>query len=144
MRNKKRMVGFTLTVIALCNTHQVFSDDFDGSKPILCAPSNYSQCTAMGCQQVNAREIGAPRFLKINIKRKRIEAVGGAGGTSKIDHIERVDGKLIVQGVEDGLEDVRDGVGYSIAISEATGDMVLSAAGDGVSFSAFGACMLDD
>ena len=82
--------------------------------------------------------------MKINAKRKRIEPLGGVGRASKIDHVERVDGKLIVQGVEDGVKDVRDGIGYSIAISETTGDMVLSAAGDGVSFNAFGACTLAD
>jgi hypothetical protein len=122
----------------------VFAADFDGSKPLLCAPSSYTECTTMGCERVDAAAIRAPRFLQIDAKRKRIEPVGGgAGRTSKIDHVERVDGKLIVQGVEDGVEDVRDGLGYSIAISETTGDMVLSAAGDGVSFTAFGACILE-
>ncbi len=114
---------------------------FDGSEVLICAPSSYSECTVTGCERVSPEEINAPKFLKVNAKRKIIESVqGGLGRTSKVDHVENVDGKLILQGVEDGVEDVRDGLGYSLAISESTGDMVLSASGDGVGFIAFGAC----
>jgi len=54
--------------------------------------------------------------------------------------VKRVDGKLILQGAEEGRPDVRDGFGWTIAIMEDSGQMVLSASGDMVAISAFGAC----
>ncbi len=50
-----------------------------------------------------------------------------------------MDGKLILQGAEDGYEKMRDGLGWTMAISEATGQVVLTAAGEGVAFVIFGA-----
>ena len=50
------------------------------------------------------------------------------------------DGKLILQGAEDGVEGVRDGLGWTLAISEEIGRMVLTASGDNVGFVIFGAC----
>ena len=37
---------------------------------------------------------------------------------------------LVLQGAQDGLKDVRDGVGWTVAIMEDTGRMVLTASGD--------------
>ena len=54
--------------------------------------------------------------------------------------MNRIDGKLILQGVEDGEEGVRDGLGWTMAISEDSGDMVLTGSGDQVGFVIFGAC----
>lgn len=113
----------------------------DTNAPLICAPGQYTECTPDGCHSVDSAAINAPRFIKVDVKRKRLESLqGGAKVTSKLDHLERIDGKLILQGVEDGIEDVRDGIGYSISIVEDNGDMVLSAASEGVSFTAFGAC----
>lgn len=53
---------------------------------------------------------------------------------------EEVDGKLMLQGAEDGRRGERDGVGWSMAVSKDRGDMVLTASGDGVAFVVFGAC----
>jgi len=55
--------------------------------------------------------------------------------------MERIDGKLILQGAEDGYESVRDGLGGTIAISEGTGRVVMTASGDQVAFVVFGACL---
>ena len=114
---------------------------FDGSHPLLCAPGPYHQCTADGCERMLADAVGGPRFIRIDVEGATIESVeGGAGRTSVIDHAEHVDGRLVLQGVEDGIDGVRDGLGYSISIDEASGEMVFSAAADGASFTAFGAC----
>ena len=51
-----------------------------------------------------------------------------------------VDSKLILQGAEDGVEGVRDGIGWTLAIAQDTGKMVLTASGDAVAFTIFGAC----
>jgi hypothetical protein len=64
--------------------------------------------------------------------------------TSKIEHVEHVENKLILQGVEDGVENVDDGLGWSITISKITGKVVLAASGDGVAYVAFGTCTADN
>jgi len=57
-----------------------------------------------------------------------------------IEPSEVVDGRLILQGAEDGLEGVRDGIGWSLSIDETSGDMVLTGSGADVAFVIFGAC----
>ena len=51
-----------------------------------------------------------------------------------------MDSKLIIQGAEQGYEDIRDGFGWTIAIMQDTGQMVLTASGDFVGDVAFGVC----
>ena len=58
----------------------------------------------------------------------------------RVERVEEVDNKLIIQGAEQGREDVRDGFGWTIAIMEDTGQMVLTASGDLVGNVAFGVC----
>ena len=93
---------------------------------------------------MSAESVNFPDFLNIDFKKKRITATKGGAiqRTSKIENRENVDGKLIVQGAEDGLEGVKDGLGWSIAINESNGKMVLTGSGDEVGFVVFGACTL--
>ena len=60
---------------------------------------------------------------------------------TEIERMERVEGKLILQGAEDGIENVHDGLGWTAAISEATGKFILTASGEKVAFVFFGACI---
>jgi len=41
---------------------------------------------------------------------------------SDIERITRIDGKLILKGAEDGIEGERNGLGWTLAISEGTLD----------------------
>ena len=54
--------------------------------------------------------------------------------------ISEIENKLILQGVEEGVVNVEDGLAWSMAISKKTGKVVLSASGDGVAYVAFGTC----
>jgi hypothetical protein len=116
--------------------------DFDGSKSLLFAATKVFECTPMyGCDEVTVDEIFLPQFMKINIKKKEISAVPSTKTPpSKIERMETVDGKLILQGAEDGRESVRDGLGWTMAIAQDSGKTTVSTSGDGVSFIVFGAC----
>ena len=117
--------------------------DFDGSEPLLCASVDVMECDAGGeCFRATADSIGAPQFYRVNFKEKKIIGISQSkkGPPSQIERMESVDGKLILQGAEDAVEGIRDGVGWSLAISEETGRMVLTASGDDVGFVIFGAC----
>lgn len=120
--------------------------EFDGSKVLICSISEVVECGPDGkCQQPTAGEVGMPEFIKIDFKGKTISAAAGGDDkrTTKIERFEKVDGKVMIQGAEDGAENERDGVAWSLAIMEETGKMVLTASGDEVGFVLFGACTRD-
>jgi hypothetical protein len=119
------------------------ADMFDGSEPLMCALADLVECLPGGqCERVTAESINAPRFWRINFKEKQITTTRAAGKaqTSPIDRMESLDEKLFLQGVEDGLEGVKDGLGWSLAIAQESGQMVITASGGDVAFVAFGAC----
>jgi len=78
----------------------------------------------------------------VNVGKKTIQDKKAGDDTrkSQIESLKQVDGKLILQGAEQGREGVRDGYGWTIAVMEDTGQMVLTASGDLVAVAAFGAC----
>jgi hypothetical protein len=118
--------------------------DYDGSKSLLCAPINVIECTSDGaCQKVTSESVNLPSFLNINFAEKKITPApkGESTQNTTIKNMEHIDGKLILNGAEDGIEGVRDGLGWSMAIAEETGKMVLTGSGDQVAFVIFGACI---
>ena len=120
--------------------------DFDGSKPLICAAVKVVECLPGGrCQNVLAEEVDLPDFLRFNFKKKEIRAemAGRENLKTDIEHIKKVDGKLILQGAEDGREDRKDGLGWSMAIDQVSGKMIFSASGTEVAFVVFGACAVD-
>jgi hypothetical protein len=119
------------------------ASDFDGSKPLICSVIKTTECTMMkGCQEVMAEEINLPRFLWVDVGKKIIQSqkTGDDIRKSEIERIEVVDSKLILQGAEQGIEGIRDGYGWTMAIMQKTGYMVLTASGDFTADVIFGAC----
>jgi hypothetical protein len=116
--------------------------DFDGSKPLICTAISVNECIeGEGCKSVAPEEVNLPRYLWLDAAKKSIQdRKSGEGRKSVIESVKRVDGKLILQGAEDGRPDVRDGFGWTIAIMEESGQMVMTASGDMVAISVFGAC----
>jgi hypothetical protein len=112
----------------------------DTSEPILCASLDVFECVdGAGCEEVLPEDVDAPTFLWIDIGNKEIRAsVEGSG--SRIDHIEEVEDRLVLQGVEDGREDAKDGTGWTISIEQKTGRMVATAAASQAAIIIFGAC----
>jgi len=122
----------------------VASAEFDGSSKFLCAAVDVMECLpTKGCNRVAADDVNIPRFIKVDVKNKKIvTGYKGDKRRSAIQRVEKIDGKLMLQGAEDGRKggDERDGVGWSMSIGKDSGDMVLTASGDGVAFVVFGAC----
>ena len=115
----------------------------DGSEPVICAAVNIQECVPDGtCQRINAEEAGIPRFLRVDFAGQKITRTrpNGDDVSSPIERSEVVDGRLILQGAEDGFEGVSDGIGWSVSIDEEDGDMVITGSGEEVAFVIFGAC----
>ena len=142
--NQVKIYGLIVLIICMFS-HPAAAGDFDGSKPLLCAVMDITECGQGGnCQKVMVEDVGIPHFFRINPKEKKISATPETEKkrSTTIKNMEHIDGKLILQGAEDGREGVRDGLGWSLAISEESGKMVLTASGDEVGFVVFGACTL--
>ena len=122
----------------------VEAGDFDGTRPLLVSVIRAVECVPDGtCREVPLASVELPQFLKIDFTKKTIRPADADDETpdTVIERQEVVDGKLILQGAEDGYEKMRDGLGWTMAISEATGQVVLTASGDQVAFVVFGAAM---
>ena len=114
----------------------------DGSQPLLCALMKAMECTQTnGCTEVSAEDMNVQQFVTIDFAKKEMRGVENTERKTMIERTEEIDGKLILQGAEDAIEGVRDGVGWTMAIMQDTGKAILTAAGDNVAFVLFGACI---
>ena len=141
----KTTAKLVATIVFAAGSMTATAAAFDGSKPLLCALQQVTECeTGAECMSVWTQEVNAPDFLQVDVTNKVISATREAGTarTTPIERSEHLDGKLILQGADDGVEDVRDGLAWSMVIDDSTGKMIISAAGDGVAFAVFGACTL--
>ena len=129
---------------SLVVTSVAMAEPFDGEKIMLCANQYASECVAgTDCTNVSPASVNLPDFFLIDTGKKLISAAPESASTSTtaIERVEHLDGKLMLQGAEDGREGgERDGVGWSMSVVEDSGNMVLTASGDGVAFVVFGAC----
>jgi hypothetical protein len=111
---------------------------FDGSKPLLCATQTVNECiSGYGCSALDAADVNLPDFLEVDAANN---VILGATTQTPVERVEHLDGKLILQGADDGVEGVRDGIAWTLVIAEDTGKMILNAAGDAFSVVVFGAC----
>jgi hypothetical protein len=83
-----------------------------------------------------------PEFLQINMQTKTVTPATPMQGRlpSAIKEMEQIEGKLILQGAEKGVDGVKDGLGWTAAISQDSGHLIFTASGDEVAFVGFGAC----
>lgn len=140
--NKMTMIfGLLLSLVMLAVP--AMAGNFDGSKDLICAAMDVVECLPGGeCNRVQSEEVDFPDFLKLSFKDKKIRAeqMGRKDLKTDIEHMETIDGKLILQGAEDGREGTKDGLGWTLSIDEESGKMVFSASGTEVAFVIFGAC----
>jgi hypothetical protein len=115
--------------------------DFDGSTPLVCASMEVFECDAggVGCRNVPPESIAAPRFLKLDVKKGEIYTTR-RDQAEKMPAPQHVGGKLVLQGVIGEERPGNEGLAWTLAIEETSGDMVLTANGEDAAFVIFGAC----
>ena len=91
---------------------------------------------------VDPDTVGLPRNFVIDFDEKTLRPSKDSlvRRISRIRHIGHIENKLVLQGVEEGVENIDDGLAWSIAISKKTGKVVLTASGNGVAYVVFGTC----
>lgn len=112
--------------------------DFDGSKKLLCAPSDIFECSPTAdCRRVTAEAANIPRFIQINVKKKQLSGMVGEGETvtTNIQNVSKEDGKLTLQGAEGARA-------WSVVIDKKTGLMSASASDELAGFILFGGCQI--
>ncbi len=112
------------------------AEDFDGSKPLICASVDaYSCVSGQSCVAASAEELNVPEFFRINFAEKTVSAKrpDGQDGTTEIQTFQVHEGELVLQGTQGGR-------GWTAAITQGSGKMALSAVGDRIAFVIFGAC----
>ena len=112
------------------------TDDVSDAESLLCSTSEIQICFETGeCHAALPWQIGMPQFVIIDTKRKLISttAASGENRSTPITTLLREDGRLVLQGFEQGRA-------FSAIIEESLGAFSAAIARDGVSVSAFGSC----
>ena len=134
---------FLLFCSLFCIALPTFAGDFDGSKPLSGSVSKIMEINPYRViNDVDPDTVGLPRKFLIDFEEKKVRPSKDSliRRTSQIKRVEHIENKLILQGVEEGVENVDDGLAWSMAISKKSGMVVLSASGDGVAYVVFGTC----
>lgn len=127
-----KIVSATALAVLVCATpSRVFSADFDGSKPLLCATIDAHYCeVGEVCYRTLPGVLGAPQFVRINFAKKLIV---GPQRTTEIRFMESGEGQLLLEGTELGYA-------WGIALAAKTGAMSTTLVSHENVFVLFGVC----
>ena len=132
-------------VFATLGCVPVFAAPFDGTAPLTCSIQTVAECDRDNqCYPVSLEMVNLPDFFHVDFAAKQISAAGvrRAGNTTPIERVERLGGRLLLQGGELSDENPNGGVGWSMLVDESSGRMSLSGVALEFALVANGACML--
>lgn len=130
--------GLSITLACLALVSPAFAaGKYDGSKPMLCAVTAVSECTADGKCEHSAPQEGnnLPAFLRVDLKGRLLTDNNGSGRKTEIKASSVVDGQLMLQGGENGK-------GWTMVIGSETGRWGGAVVEDDGLFAVFGSCTL--
>lgn len=133
---KELIIPFLVILCIFISSVSSIAADVTGSDPLICSTFEiYENDRGAKCQQVTAQSINLPQFLRIDFKKKTIKGTRADGEVmiAKIESIKRLEGKLILSGIQNGRA-------WNIIIQKEKGELTLTVADDDVGFVAFGAC----
>jgi len=130
-----------VVVHGCCMSLTASAGEFDGSTPLVCASMEAFECDAggAGCRSVTPESIAAPRFLKLDVKKGEIQSTR-RDQPEMMPTPQHLGGKLVLQGVIGKERPDNEGLAWTLAVEETSGDMVLTANGEDAAFVIFGAC----
>jgi len=134
MRTPQRFA--LLAALLLASAGLASANDFNGSKPLLCVPTDSLSCEGAGeCTRVTVEALNIPQFIRVDFKGKKLSGKleNGAEQVTAVRNVVKSDGRTILQGAENGR-------GWSLVIQHDTGEMSAAVAGDEAAFVLLGAC----
>jgi hypothetical protein len=129
------VVAVILWAVGICLTppQVAAASKADGSVPLVCVPLAVTECGADDeCQRGTAASVNLPHFLRVDVKTMTVRAVE-EGRESPIGSLARVNGKLLLQGVQGAH-------GWTLIIAEDTGQMAATIATPMTGYIIFGSC----
>ncbi len=130
--SKLKAIGLAICISMV--PYQLASAKYDGSVPLLCAPIQAIECgVGDDCHRGTADSVNIPQFLKIDFEEKIIMAADESEKKAIIKSLEHIDGKMIMQGTQNGR-------GWTMVISEESGKMSATISNDQVGFVLFDVC----
>ena len=126
-----KILAYSIIVALLLVPYQTWAEDYDGTKPLLCASVEAISCEpGEPCEKGTPEGIGAPQFMRSDFSRKEIV---GPKRTTPIRLTEKTDEQVTLQGFELGM-------GWTFTIDRTNGKMAATLIGREASFVIFGAC----
>ena len=107
----------TIAVAALVLTPSARADDITGAERILCTTVEATECWAeVGCSPGEPEDWNMPRFVEIDLAQKTLSTTQASGQqrVSPMKHLERIDDRIFIQGVESSRA-------YSIVLDQDSG-----------------------
>ena len=136
----KKIFGLVLMAMST----QAFAEDphYDGSDPLLCTVLTTDQCDIDGCEEIEIEDLGMPRHFHVDFKKKRLSSTQYNQETSEtvIDHVEQIDNRLILQGVDETTPEAEDAQAWAIVVADPTGMMTFTLTSEELAIVGFGAC----
>ncbi len=120
-----------------------FAGDFDGSTPLSGTVGKVIEINRYRiADDVDPDTVGLPRKFLIDFNAKVLRPSNDSlvRRTISFDSVVFVENKTIIQGIDEGVEGVEDGLAWSLTISKKDRSVVLSASGNGVAYVVFGVC----
>ena len=136
-----KILVIAIGLIALATA--AFAGDFDGSSPLSGTVGKVIEINRYRiADDVDPDTVGLPKNFLIDFKAKVLRPSNDSlvRRTISINRVAFVENKTVIQGVDEGVEGVEDGLAWSLTISRKDGSAVLSASGNGVAYVVFGVC----
>ena len=122
--------------VGLLASGAALADNLEGADRLLCAPEQIMICVEQAdCYPAHASELGVPDFVIVDLKNKKMQTTKSSQQTrtTAFSNMSRTDGKIFLQGVENGRA-------FSFVINEITGSLTVALSRDGVAVAVFGSC----
>lgn len=141
----RRSLSLVTCAAMLVLAELAIADVESGSKQaLLCAIAEIKECIrGQACTNPLPDDVNAPDFFRVDLGKNELKSTEASGEdrVSPIKYVERLNGKLVLQGVEPTSALDPSGVGWTISIDEQNGRMVGSASGALAGVIMFGACL---
>jgi hypothetical protein len=142
MNTRKQLLLFLLSLPVLM-TGPAFSGDFDGSKPLTGTVDRLVEINRLRViEGVDPDTVGLPEKFIIDFQKNTLRGTPDSlvRRVVMIKRIEHIEDNLILLGADEGMAGTSSGLGWSLSIEKTSGKAVLSAAGSGIAYVAFGTC----
>jgi hypothetical protein len=137
---EKKMKRVVIALAGMGAGALVQADQLTGIDKFICAAAQVQICLeADTCYLSSAWELDMPDLVVIDLKKKSVSTTKASGlnRSTPFSSINRIDGRIFLQGVENGRA-------FSFVVDEATGRVTVAVARDGVAVNVFGAFTATD